>query len=74
MAELQSAPQASNATVEVIALLANPATSYWLKNALVSALERDPFDAERDAMILATILTRNLDALVARHFPDRVRT
>lgn len=70
MADLQPAAPPSD-TFEVFALLANPATSYWLKDALVSALERDPFDAERDALVLATILTRNLDALVARHFPDR---
>lgn len=71
MAELQPATDTPDLTIEVIALLANPGTSYWLKNALVSALDRDPFDAERDALALATILTRNLDALVARHFLDR---
>ena len=54
---------------EVLALIANPATSYWLRDALVSACARDPFDAERDAMTLAALLTRRLDAIVARHFP-----
>lgn len=71
MAELQPVATTTDATIEVIALLANPATSYWLRDALASALERDPFDAERDALALASILTRNLDALVARHFLDR---
>lgn len=74
MAELQAAATATDATIEVIAVLANPATSYWLRDALLSALDRDPFDAERDALALATILTRNLDALVARHFLDRAGT
>ena len=35
---------------EVIAMLADPATSYWLRDAIVSACRRDPFDAERDAL------------------------
>ncbi|NNM78047.1 hypothetical protein HJG53_14160 [Sphingomonas sp. ID1715] len=74
MAELEPATDTPDVTIEVIALLANPATSYWLRDALVSALDRDPFDAERDALALSTILTRNLDALVARHFLDRAET
>jgi len=56
---------------EVIAIIANPATSYWLRDAIVSACARDPFDAERDAITLAALLTRRLDAIVARHFPSR---
>ena len=53
---------------EVIAMLADPATSYWLRDAIVSACHRDPFDAERDALALAGLLTRRLDAIVTRHF------
>ena len=71
MADLHAAARAPDRAIEVIALIADPATSYWLRDALVSALERDPFDAERDALTLANVLTRNLDALIARHFPDR---
>ena len=56
---------------EVIAIIADPATSYWLRDAIVSACTRDPFDAERDALTLAALLTRRLDAIVARHFPSR---
>ena len=70
MADPHPVTDAPDHVFEVCALLANPATSYWLKNALVSALARDPFDAERDALVLATLLTRNLDAIVARHFPN----
>ncbi len=69
MADLRPADGQGD-SFELFALLANPATSYWLKHALVSAMERDPFDAERDALVLAAVLTKNLDALVARHFPD----
>ncbi|TVV72756.1 hypothetical protein [Sphingomonas solaris] len=55
--------------IEMSGILAHPATSYWLRDAIVSAIERDPFDAERDAIVLAELLGRRLDALVARHFP-----
>ena len=54
---------------ELVAVLADPSTSYWLRDAIVSASARDPFDAERDAMFLATLLTRRVDAMVARLFP-----
>jgi hypothetical protein len=70
MAELTPEPAAADPVVEIVALLANPATSYWLKSAIGSALERDPFDAERDAIMLASLLTRHVDAIVARHFPQ----
>ena len=57
--------------LDVVALITNPATSTWLLDALATAFERDPFDAERDALTLATILTRRVDALVDRHFATR---
>jgi hypothetical protein len=56
---------------EIAAVMADPAASYWLKQALASALDRDVFDAERDALVLAGLLTRRLDAIVARHFESR---
>jgi hypothetical protein len=59
---------------EVIAVIANPATSYWLRDALVTACARDPFDAERDAIALAALLTKRLDAIVARHFLNTRQT
>ena len=37
-------------------VLANPATSYWLKSAIEGALARDPVDALNDALMLAGIL------------------
>ena len=55
---------------EIVAIIADPSISYWLKDTLASALERDPFDAERDAILLSTLLTRRMDAIVARHFGE----
>ena len=39
-------------------LLKDPATSFWLRNALIAALSRDPVDAANDAEILARVLDR----------------
>ena len=47
----------SRAIAEV---LADPAASRWLKGALSSALDRDPVDAERDALELARLLSVRL--------------
>jgi hypothetical protein len=45
-------------------VLANPCTSYWLRDAIRSAVRRDPVDALNDAEFLADLLTARLDALV----------
>lgn len=42
-------------------VLASPCTSYWLKNALRSALERDCVDAAADAELLARLLRARCD-------------
>lgn len=55
---------------EAVAVIADPSASYWLKRALASALDRDPFDAERDAIMLSTLLTRRVDAIVLRFFGE----
>ena len=41
-------------------VLADPATSYWLKSAIEAALERDPVDALNDALVLAAVLDGRL--------------
>jgi len=46
-------------------VLSSPGTSYWLKLALTSALERDPVDAVRDAEALACLLRVRCDAALA---------
>jgi hypothetical protein len=43
-------------------LMGDPATSFWLKSALQSALERDPVDALNDTLLLADILDTRLRA------------
>ncbi|MCY1168788.1 hypothetical protein D9M73_87940 [compost metagenome] len=37
-------------------LMGDPGVSYWLKDSLRSALERDPVDAMKDAELLAQVL------------------
>jgi len=44
------------------ALFDDPATSFWLKNALKTALQRDPVDALNDAQILVERLQAHLAA------------
>lgn len=51
-------------TIEQI--VADPATSYWLKNALKQAIARDPVDALHDAMSLTTILSRRFDDMTIK--------
>jgi hypothetical protein len=48
-------------------LLHSPTTSHWLRNALQSALDRDPVDAASDAALLSTILVSRADTLVQQH-------
>lgn len=62
------AKDCSAETAEIIAVMANPSASYWLKQALATALDRDAFEAERDALVLARLLTQRLDGIVERHF------
>ncbi len=41
-------------------VLADAATSAWLKAALLEALQRDPVDALNDALVLAALLDAHL--------------
>ena len=41
-------------------IMTDPCASYWLKNALKTALERDPVDAAADADMLQRILKRRM--------------
>ena len=51
-------------TDEIQKTLANKSTSAWLKQALESALERDPVDAANDAEVLTELLARRCDLLL----------
>ena len=44
-------------------ILDDPAASYWLKNAVNTALDRDPVDAVNDAEVLLEVLKRHLNAV-----------
>lgn len=48
-------------TDEIQKTLTNTSTSVWLKQALASALERDPVDAANDAEVLTELLARRCD-------------
>ena len=47
-------------------LLKDPSTSFWLRNALTSALLRDPVDAANDAEILARVLDHQCRQILAQ--------
>lgn len=57
------------AVPDVESILNDPSASFWLKDALRSALQRDPVDAARDAEVLAAVLTNRPGAVL--HSPLR---
>jgi hypothetical protein len=44
----------------------DPAASYWLKNALIEAINRDPVDAAQDAAVLSRILKLRAAAAIEK--------
>ncbi len=55
----------------ITATIAHPATSYWLRRALIDALERDPFDARMDAF-QCFLLVRQLEDAVREDAAARI--
>lgn len=49
---------------EIMALINDETTSFWLKNALLSALQRDPLDALKDASLLHIALHKHFENLI----------
>lgn len=47
-------------------ILASPSASFWLKEALQAALQRDPVDAANDAELLASVLAKRCAGLQGR--------
>lgn len=47
-------------------LLADPSISYWLRDALTTALVRDPVDAANDAGLLSIILDKRAATLLEK--------
>ena len=54
----------SEAERRIAAVIADPATTYWLKSALKSSLGRDPVDAVDDAEALHELLNARTGALL----------
>lgn len=53
------------ATIKAAQILADPTASYWLKDALRSAMARDPVDAANDAEFLSAVLAEIADERIA---------
>ena len=48
---------------EIRAILREPGTSQWMKDALSAALDRDPVDAVNDAELLAIVLRHRAEVI-----------
>lgn len=46
------------------AILSDPSSSYWLKNAIRDLEQRDPVDASNDALALAKLFIGRTDELI----------
>ena len=51
---------------EIKRLVEDPSISFWLRDALLSALNRDPVDAANDAGLLAMVLDKRAATLLER--------
>lgn len=51
---------------EIEKVMKNPATSYWLRNTLSTALKRDPVKLASEAEVLAALLGKRADVIVKR--------
>lgn len=56
------------AEARIAAVLQHPSTSYWLRDALGRALDRDPVDAVDDAEALHELLVQRTTAVFERVF------
>ena len=55
---------------EIRAICADPSLSFWFREALTSALKRDPVDAAHDAGLLALVLDRRASEVLATGLAD----
>jgi hypothetical protein len=53
---------------EIKRLLSDPCVSFWLRDALLSALQRDPVDAANDAEVLFAVLNKRVVEVQGRFF------
>lgn len=63
-------PVAPAPSMDIVAALANPTSSSWLKNALRTAAGRDPVDAANDAELLASLLAARCSAHLSGTCPS----
>ena len=68
MATIQ--PYSENTDKRIVKILDDPCTSFWLKDALLAALQRDPVDALNDCNHLAEILIDRNDE-ITRYYKAR---
>lgn len=61
-----------NSDRKIVALLDNPCTTFWLRDALLAALQRDPVDSLNDAELLQTILKERNDE-ITKYFSERYK-
>lgn len=52
-------------TQKIQQVIDSPSTSYWLKNAFRTLLERDALDATRDAEALAELMGERLNEILS---------
>lgn len=51
---------------EIKRICQDPAVSFWLRDALVSALNRDPVDAANDAGLLSLVLDKRASEMLGK--------
>ena len=61
---LSTTERANAMTIEKI--LADPSTSYWLRDALSSAFYRDPVDVQNDVEVLREVFANKVNELLGR--------
>lgn len=61
MSEPLPPPYMASNSPTIESVLASPGTSHFLRNALLTCLDRSPADAAHDAQILATLLRRRAE-------------
>lgn len=62
---IEQHPSIELADARIASALVDPGVRDWVKDALQSALDRDPVDAAQDAALLAQLLGDKVDALLA---------
>lgn len=66
----EAADPVSKAETRIAAVISDPASSYWLKDALSLALDRDPIDAVNDAEALFDLLDLRTSAMFDKMLSD----